>query len=88
MSTAAAAGRARTAAWTAASATSWICAGADRIFHWETGTTLRNSTGDGRLVNFYEQWPWNMALLELFLGGLLNVSKHILIHCVSMYLKL
>ena len=26
--------------------------------------------------------------LELFLGGLLNVSKHILIHCVSMYLKL
>ena len=46
-----------------------MCHGVDRIFHWETGTTLRNSSGDGRLVNFYEQWPWNMALLELFLGG-------------------
>ena len=56
-------------AWTAASVATWICHGVDRIFHWETGTTLRNSSGDGRLVNFYEQWPWNMALLELFLGG-------------------
>jgi hypothetical protein len=46
-----------------------VCAGADKIFHWETGTTLRNSSGDNRLVNFYEQWPWNMALLELFVGG-------------------
>ena len=44
-------------------------AGADRIFHWETGTSLRNSSGDGRLVNFFEQHAWNMALLELFVGG-------------------
>jgi hypothetical protein len=56
-------------AWSAGSVTSWMCHGVTRIFHWETGTTLRNSSGDGRLVNFYEQWPWNMALLELFLGG-------------------
>ena len=56
-------------AWTAASVATYMCHGVDRIFHWETGTTLRNSSGDGRLVNFYEQWPWNMALLELFLGG-------------------
>lgn len=46
-----------------------VCSGIEKVFHWETGTTLRNSSGDGRLVNFYEQWPWNMALLELFLGG-------------------
>jgi hypothetical protein len=59
------------AAWSAASATRWVCAaGVERIFHWETGTAVRNRTGDGRRVNFYEQWSWNMALLELFLGGL------------------
>ena len=56
-------------AWTAASAAAWMCAGADRSFHWETGTSLRNSSGDGRLVNFFEQHAWNMALLELFRGG-------------------
>jgi hypothetical protein len=56
-------------AWTTASATTWICHGVDRIFHWETGTTLRNASGDGRTVNFFEQWPWAMAFLELFLGG-------------------
>ena len=56
-------------AWSAASATAWMCHGVDRIFHWETGTSLRNSTGDNRIVYFYEQWPWNMAFLELFLGG-------------------
>ena len=44
-----------------------LCCVSTQIFHWETATTLRNSSGDGRLVNFYEQWPWNMALLELFL---------------------
>jgi hypothetical protein len=43
-------------AWAAASATTWMCHGVDRIFHWETGTTLRNVSGDGRTVNFYEQW--------------------------------
>lgn len=56
-------------AWSGGSAATWMCHGADRIFHWETGTTVRNSTGDKRTVNFYEQWPWNMAMLELFLGG-------------------
>ena len=56
-------------AWSAQSVAEWMCHGVDRIFHWETGTTLVNSSGDGRLVNFYEQWAWNMAFLELFLGG-------------------
>jgi hypothetical protein len=56
-------------AWTAASTAAWVCHGVDRIFHWESGTTLRNSSGDGRLVNFFEQHAWNMALLELFTGG-------------------
>lgn len=56
-------------AWSAASAATWMCHGVDRMFHWATGATLRNSTGDGRLVQFYEQWSWNMAVLELFIGG-------------------
>lgn len=51
-----------------------MCHGVDRIFHWETGTTLHNSSGDGRVVNFFEQWPWNMAMLELFLGGKASFS--------------
>jgi hypothetical protein len=46
-----------------------MCQGVDRIFHWEGGTSVRNSSGDNRIVNFYEQWPWNMAMLEMFLGG-------------------
>lgn len=57
------------AAWATASATTWMCHGADRIFHWETGSQLKNSSGDQRMVNFYEQWPWSMGLLEMFLGG-------------------
>jgi hypothetical protein len=69
------------AAWSAASVARWVCAGGvDKIFHWEAGTTVTNLTtdpamagggrnGDGRLVNFYEQWGWNMAFLELFIGG-------------------
>lgn len=56
-------------AWSAASAATWMCHGVDRIFHWATGATLRNRTGDGRLVQFYEQWSWNLAILELFIGG-------------------
>jgi len=56
-------------AWSAASTTTWMCHGVDRIFHWAPGATLRNSTGDGRLVQFYEQHSWNMAILELFIGG-------------------
>ena len=35
----------------------------------QSGSTLRNASGDGRLVNFYTQHAWNMALLELFVGG-------------------
>jgi len=49
-------------AWATVSATAWMCNGVDRLFHWESGTILA-----GR--NFYEQWPWSMALLELFKGG-------------------
>jgi hypothetical protein len=45
-------------AWTGASATTWMCNGADKMFHWETGVTLKNSSGDGRIVNFYEQHAW------------------------------
>jgi hypothetical protein len=56
-------------AWMASSATSWMCHGADRLFHWESGTTLRNASGNNRVVNFYEQMAWNMAFLELFVGG-------------------
>ena len=59
-------------AWTTASATTWMCYGAEKIFHWETGNTIRNTSsqsGDHRLVNFFEQFPWSMAFLELFLGG-------------------
>ena len=63
-------------AWSAASATTWMCHGVERIFHWETGTTLVNRSGDGRLVNFYEQWPWAMALLELFVGGRARFATH------------
>jgi len=56
-------------AWAAASLATHVCHGADRVFHWEEGTSLRNASGDGRLVNFFEQAAWNSALLELFLGG-------------------
>ena len=56
-------------AWAGASLATHVCGGADRVFHWEEGTSLRNASGDGRLVNFFEQAPWNAALLELFLGG-------------------
>lgn len=56
-------------AWSAASTATWMCHGVDRIFHWGTGAKIRNSTGDNRLVQFYEQWSWNMAILELFIGG-------------------
>jgi hypothetical protein len=66
-------------AWTAASVATHMCSGVDRIFHWETGTTLRNSSGDGRLVNFYEQWPWNMAMLELFIGGNARVKTWLVV---------
>lgn len=61
------------AAWMAASAAAWMCQGADRLFHWGLGnrglTPLVNRSGDGRRVQFFEQHYWNMALLELFLGG-------------------
>ena len=33
-------------AWTAASTAAWICRGVDRVFHWESGTVLRNVSGD------------------------------------------
>ena len=56
-------------AWTTASATTWMCQGVNKIFHWETGATLRNVSGNGRMVNFYEQFPWSMGFLEMFLGG-------------------
>ena len=57
-------------AWAAASATRWMCvAGVDKIFHWESGTTIRNVSGRQNDANFYEQWAWDMALLELFIGG-------------------
>lgn len=48
-------------AWTTASATTWMCQGVSHIFHWETGVTLRNVSGNGRTVNFYEQFPWSMG---------------------------
>ena len=61
------------AAWTAASLASWVCSGADRVFHWGLGSRglapLVNRSGDGRRVQFFEQHYWNMALLELFVGG-------------------
>ena len=61
------------AAWTAASATRWICeADVNKIFHWHEGVSIRNSShygGDNRIVQFYEAWAWDMALLELFIGG-------------------
>jgi len=63
-------------AWTAASTTAWMCEGVERIFHWQGGTSLRNVSGDGRLVNFYEQHAWNMAMLELFLGGQAKFSTY------------
>jgi len=57
-------------AWSAASATTWMCDGLFRLFHWQSQIPqIRNSTGDNRVVRFYETWSWNMAILELFLGG-------------------
>lgn len=38
-------------AWAGASFAMHVCHGVDRVFHWQTGTTLRNSSGDGRLVS-------------------------------------
>ena len=55
-----------------------MCNGADRVFHWGLGnrglTPLVNRSGDGRRVRFFEQQHWNMALLELFVGGRASFS--------------
>jgi hypothetical protein len=57
-------------AWMATSTAAWVCNGVDRTFHWFDGLTgLVNRSGDGRKVLFFEQHHWNMALLELFIGG-------------------
>ena len=63
-------------AWSAMSTATWVCHGVDRIFHWETGTTLRNTSGDNREVNFFEQHAWNMAFLELFVGGATTITTY------------